>query len=91
MKQVNIHEAKTQLSKLVAEVEAGGVVVLARAGKPVARLVKEEPAAERKPLRKPGAWKGKVWFAPDYDEADAEIEKMFEDSINAPMIPGAKP
>ena len=40
MKTVNIHEAKTQLSKLVAEVEAGGDVVLARAGKPVARIVR---------------------------------------------------
>lgn len=40
MKTVNIHEAKTQLSKLVADVEAGNEVVLARAGKPVARIVR---------------------------------------------------
>jgi prevent-host-death family protein len=36
---VNVHEAKTKLSELVAEVEAGAEVVLARSGKPVARLV----------------------------------------------------
>lgn len=53
---VNMHEAKTQLSKLVARVEAGEEVVIARDGKPVARLV----AAEPKPARLPfGAWKGK--------------------------------
>ena len=44
MKMVNIHQAKTQLSKLIAEVEAGNEVILARAGKPVARIVREDPA-----------------------------------------------
>ncbi len=39
---VNVHEAKTQLSKLLAEVEAGDDVVIARRGKPVARLVRYE-------------------------------------------------
>ena len=89
MKQVNIHEAKTRLSQLVADVENGEEVVLARAGKPVARLVKLEP--ERKPLRKAGRLKGQIWFAPDYDQADEEILQMFEDSINAPLEPGSKP
>jgi prevent-host-death family protein len=83
MKQVNIHEAKTRLSQLVADVENGEEVVIARAGKPVVRLVKEQP--ERKPLRKAGRLKGQIWFAPDYDKADDEILQMFEDSINAPL------
>ncbi len=89
MKQVNIHEAKTRLSQLIADVENGEEVVIARAGKPVARLVKQ--AEERKPLRKEGMLKGRIWFAPDYDKAKEEILEMFEDSIEAPMEPGAKP
>ncbi len=89
MKQVNIHEAKTRLSQLIAEVENGDEVVIARAGKPVVRLVKEAP--ERKPLRKPGRFKGEIWFAPDYDQADQEILEMFEESINAPLDPDSKP
>jgi antitoxin (DNA-binding transcriptional repressor) of toxin-antitoxin stability system len=56
MKTVNIHEAKTQLSKLVAEVEAGGDIVLARAGKPVVRLVRFGAPAERRF----GAMKGRA-------------------------------
>jgi antitoxin (DNA-binding transcriptional repressor) of toxin-antitoxin stability system len=89
MKQVNVHEAKTQLSQLLADVENGEEVVIARAGKPIARLVREHPKG--KVLREPGLLKGKIWFAPDYDKADEEILQMFEDSINAPMEPGAKP
>ncbi len=85
MKQVNIHEAKTRLSQLIADVEQGEEVVIARAGKPVVRLVREE--TERKVLRKAGRLKGQFWFAPDYDSADAEILKMFEESINAPLFP----
>ncbi len=85
MKQVNIHEAKTRLSQLIADVERGDEVVIARAGKPAVRLVKVEP--ERKVLRKAGRLKGQFWFAPDYDEADAEILEMFEESINAPLFP----
>ena len=89
MKQVNIHEAKTRLSQLIADVENGEEVVIARAGKPAVRLVKEP--AEGKILRKEGRLKGRIWFAPDYDKAKDEILQMFEDSINAPMEPGAKP
>ncbi|MDB5429768.1 MAG: type toxin-antitoxin system prevent-host-death family antitoxin [Caulobacter sp.] len=90
MKQVNIHQAKTQLSQLIAEVEAGEVVVIARAGKPAVRLVVETP--EPKVYRKAGAWKGRVSYAPDYDDAaaDAEILAMFEESINAPLFPDEK-
>lgn len=53
---VNIHEAKTHLSRLLQQVAAGEDVVIAKSGKPVARLV---PAEERVP-REPGQWKGKV-------------------------------
>ena len=49
MRQVNIHEAKTKLSELIAAVEAGEEVVIARAGKPIVRLVPIEPVGPRMP------------------------------------------
>ncbi len=57
---VNVHEAKTNLSRLLAQVEAGEEVVIARNGTPVARLVREKPRAPRKP----GRFKG-VFEVPD--------------------------
>jgi prevent-host-death family protein len=60
---VNMHEAKTHLSKLVELVEAGEEVVIARAGRPVARLVR----AEEPRRRRLGAWDGQVWMADDFD------------------------
>ncbi len=53
---VNIHEAKTNLSRLLAQVEAGEEVVIARNGTPVARLVRERPRGKRQF----GAWKGRI-------------------------------
>lgn len=86
MKQVNVHQAKTQLSQLLADVEAGEEIVIARAGKPIARLVAE--TAQRKVYRQPGAWKGQVFYTDeDWKTGDAEILEMFEESINAPLFP----
>jgi len=64
MKTVNIHQAKTHLSRLVDEAAGGEEIVIARAGKPVARLV-ALPA--KKSRRKPGSAKGKIWISPDFD------------------------
>jgi prevent-host-death family protein len=77
MKYVNTHEAKTQLSKLIAAARKGEEVVICQAGKPVARLTAFEP--ERK-VPKLGIWEGKVKFEPGWDspEADAEIMEMFD-------------
>lgn len=75
MRTVNMHEAKSQLSALVEEALAGEVVVIARAGKPVARIV---PYAEGARPRRPGRWKDRVWVAPDFDETPAEIIAAFE-------------
>ena len=61
--QVNLYEAKTQLSRLVARAAEGEEIVIAKAGTPVARLV---PLA--RPKRQPGQWKGQVVVAPDFDE-----------------------
>lgn len=70
---VNMHEAKSTLSKLVEKVSAGEEVVIAKAGKPVAKLVKYE----REP-RKLGGWEGQVWMAEDFDETDEELIALFE-------------
>jgi prevent-host-death family protein len=62
-KVVNMHTAKTQLSRLVEEAEAGEDVVLARAGKPVVRLVPVRPRTKRRL----GQWRGKVSMSDDFD------------------------
>ena len=72
---VNIHEAKTHLSRLVERVERGEEVVIARAGRPVARLV---PFATRTHPRTPGIWRGRVHLAPDFDRTDDALVDAFE-------------
>ncbi len=62
---INIHEAKTQLSKLIEIAEGGEEVTIARAGKPVVKLVPYKPL---KRDRKPGALKGKLWISDDFNE-----------------------
>jgi prevent-host-death family protein len=67
---VNVHEAKTQLSRLLLNVESGEEVVIARDGKPVARLVRYEEARKKRVL---GRDAGKVWISPNFDdEVDPE-------------------
>lgn len=72
---VNIHEAKTHLSRLVEQVEAGEEITIARAGRPVARLVGVR--AQTSP-RKPGLWRGRVHLAADFDAADEDLIASFE-------------
>jgi prevent-host-death family protein len=63
---VNVHEAKTHLSRLLERVERGEEIVIARAGVPVARLV---PMTGATPKRRPlGRDKGKIWMSDDFDE-----------------------
>ncbi len=69
-----VTEAKTQLSKLIAMVEAGEEVVIGRNGKPIAKLVPYEPKRES---WKPGALKGKIWIADDFDELPEDIARAF--------------
>ena len=64
MKAVNIHEAKTHFSRLVSRVERGEEIVIAKAGRPVARLV---PVAITPKLRTLGADRGSVIVADDFD------------------------
>jgi len=62
--QVNVHEAKTRLSQLLARVQAGEEIVIAKAGRPIARLV---PMTSSIHQRSPGTAKGRVWVSEDFD------------------------
>ncbi len=74
MRQVNVHEAKTHLSRLLVAVEEGEEIQIARAGKPVARLVPDRPAREP---RRPGSAEGKIKILPGFDKYDEQIARDF--------------
>lgn len=64
MKIINIHQAKTHLSRLAEEVAAGEEIIIAKAGKPMMKLV---PIAKQPKQRKIGILKGKIHIAEDFD------------------------
>ncbi len=70
----NISEAKAELSALIEEVQKGNEVILAKAGKPVAKLI-----AYRGPAgpRVPGSMAGEIWMAPDFDSLPGDMEEAF--------------
>ncbi len=72
---VNMHQAKTTLSRLVERALAGEEIVIARNGEPLVKLV---PVPKEPKLRVPGRLKGKVWMSPDFEFTDEEIEELFE-------------
>jgi len=71
---VNVHEAKTHLSRLLERVEGGERIVIARAGKPIAIL---EPIDERPPDRVSGLGKGQVVIHDTFDDPIPELEEYF--------------
>jgi len=77
---VNIHHAKSTLSSLVARVESGEEIVIARAGKPIARLVPYRPVA---PIREPGSLRGSIVVRGRLDDPDldAEIAREFHGAL----------
>jgi prevent-host-death family protein len=75
--QVNVHDAKTHLSRLLERAERGEEIVIARAGKPVARLV---PLAPEPSERRPGYLKGRIVIHPSFYEPDPELERLFYES-----------
>jgi len=80
MDTLNIHAAKTQFSGLVERAEKGETIIIARAGKPVARLTPLEPAPTPPARRRYGFLEGKIDLAPDFDIkafGREEIEEMF--------------
>lgn len=72
--QVNMHDAKTHLSRLVERVEAGEEIVISRAGKPVAKLV---PIRGGRSPREPGIWRGRVVIHDDFDVLPPDIAATF--------------
>jgi prevent-host-death family protein len=78
MAKVNVHEAKTHLSKLVDQAGAGKEIIIAKAGKPVAKLV---PLQEHRPPRKKGLLKGKIHIGDAFDAPlPPEVLSAFEGS-----------
>jgi prevent-host-death family protein len=80
---VNMHEAKTQLSRLVARVESGERIVITRAGKPAAKLVPVQPQTpEKLGPRKLGGWEGKMEMPSEaeWTQFKAEIADAVEES-----------
>ena len=72
---VNMHQAKTSLSRLLERALAGEDVVIARNGEPLVRLV---PIPKKREPRIPGRMKGKIWIAPDFDQMSEEELKDWE-------------
>jgi prevent-host-death family protein len=72
---VNMHQAKSSLSRLVERALAGEDVVIARDGEPLVRLV---PIPKRREPRIPGRMNGKIWIAPEFDQMSEEELKDWE-------------
>ncbi|MGZ8216057.1 type II toxin-antitoxin system Phd/YefM family antitoxin [Methylomagnum sp.] len=73
MQIVNVHEAKTHLSRLLEQVESGEDVVIARAGRPVIRLIPYRPPECK--IAPPGGMAGEIWMADDFD---APLDDLFD-------------
>lgn len=71
---INVHEAKTHLSRLLDRAASGEEIVIARAGKPIARLM----PLTRRPPRVFGALAGELWISDDFDDIDEELVELFE-------------
>lgn len=79
--EVNIHEAKTHLSRLLQRVALGEEVVIAKAGTPVAKLV---PVKKAPKTRIFGSAKGDFTVPDDFNDPDPDIENLF---YNGPLFP----
>ena len=75
---VNVYEAKTRLSELLNAVEAGEDVVIARAGRPVARMVACSGRVGQRPGR--GTWRDKIWISEDFEDSDEEFARDFDEA-----------
>ena len=75
MQITNIHEAKTRLSQLIERVQAGEEIIIGKAGKPVAKLIRYD---ESDAPRQPGFWRGRVRIADDFDELPKSFTAFFE-------------
>lgn len=78
MQVINIHEAKTTLSKLIERTQNGEEVIISKAGKPVAKL---SAYKEKLKPRKFGLLKGKIWISDDFNDEDEEIQNFLAQSL----------
>ena len=78
MKTINMHEAKTHLSRIVERVTKGESFIIGKAGKPMAILSPYVPSAIE---RVPGSLKGKIRIADDFDADDGEIADLFDGEL----------
>ncbi len=77
MQTVNIHEAKTHLSRLLEAVERGEEIVIARAGQPIATLTVYKPPRRR--IAPPGSMEGQGWMADDFNDPIDDDFDVFKD------------
>ncbi len=88
---VNIHAAKTNLSKLIEKAEAGEEVVIARNGKPAVRLTPIAAQSDRPGVEEPeapawfGELRGQIWIAPGSEQPDDELTREMEDGPIFPL------
>jgi prevent-host-death family protein len=82
--EVNVHEAKTHLSRLLRKVAEGEEITISRAGVPVAKLIAAGPQHKSRPM---GMDRGRIWVAEDFDAPMPEIEALFYD---APLTTGTR-
>jgi prevent-host-death family protein len=72
----NLYEAKSALSRLVDRAAAGEEIIIAKGGKPMAKLT---PVTRKRGRRKPGGWKGRMFIRKDFDEPlPQEVQAAFE-------------
>ena len=81
MNTINIHEAKTQLSRLVEQAAKGKPFIIAKAGTPVAKLVPLKKTAKKRVF---GSAKGEFSVPDNFNDPDPEIEDLF---YNGPLFP----
>ncbi len=74
---VNTHEAKSRLSELIRQAEAGSDVIVARNGRPVAKIIAWPPARDQRVL---GSWAGQIRILDDIVGSDEEVNALFEQS-----------
>jgi prevent-host-death family protein len=74
MRTINVYEAKTHLSRLLAAVASGEEIIITRAGKPLAKLI---PYQEAEQPREPGYWRGRVRIASDFDALPESLAAAF--------------
>ncbi len=77
---MNTHQAKSRLSELIREAEGGAEVIVARGGRPVARIV---PWSDPRPHRSPGRWAGRIRYSGDLVDSDPEVLADFEASAQS--------